>query len=185
MFARAVFAVFLLGVLFAPLPGRADQTDVRLKALFAQLKDAKDIKAAAKVTALIWDIWAATDSREAQRHYLQGLILMHRDRYPEAVLNFDEAIRLAPKFSEAWNKRATVYFLMGNFDASVADIKQTLVLEPRHFGALAGLGMIYRELGDDKAALRAYEKALSYNPHLTNAKAVVKEIREKLKGERT
>lgn len=184
MYLRVVFSAVISAMLFAATPVPADQTDVRLKGLFEQLKEEKQTKRAVEIMKLIWDIWGATDNQAAQRHYLDGVIAMHKDRYPEAVAHFGKAIEKAPKFSEAFNKRATVYFLMGDFDASIADIKQTLLLEPRHFGALAGLGMIYAELGEDKAALKAYEAALSYNPHLTNAKAAVKEIRKKLKGER-
>ena len=187
-----IFRSFLAGlgavVLLATAPVRAvhaDQNDFRLEALFVQLKNTKDSRDARRITHLIWDIWSEVGHREAQRYFLRGVVLMSQASYAAAIANFDESIARAPEFSEAWNKRATAYFLVGDFDASVADIKRTLRLEPRHFGALAGLGMIYREIGDDKAALRAYDKALHYNPHLSGAKAAVKTLREKLKGERT
>ena len=101
----------------------------------------------------------------------------------ETALNFfDEVIRLAPGFAEGWNKRATVFYLMKNLDRSVNDIAQTLRLEPRHFGALSGLGLINQALGHTKAAIRAYERALKINPHLFRIKERVRFMKRLLKG---
>jgi tetratricopeptide (TPR) repeat protein len=88
-----------------------------------------------------------------------------------------------PSFAEGWNKRATVYYLMGDFKASVGDIEHTLELEPRHFGALSGLGLIYMNMGKDQAALRAFRKTLEINPHLPAIRERADELAKKLKGE--
>ncbi len=91
----------------------------------------------------------------------------------------------APAFAEAWNKRATVLYLMGRLDESVLDIQQTLALEPRHFGALSGLALIYDALEEPAAALRSLEAALAINPHLGGSKERIDQLREKVKGIRT
>lgn len=98
---------------------------------------------------------------------------------------FDDLVATAPNFAEAWNKRATVYYLMGRLDESVTDIQQTLELEPRHFGALSGLALIYDAVDQPEAAIRSLEAALEINPHLHGSRARIDQLREKLKGTRT
>ena len=83
---------------------------------------------------------------------------------------------------EAWHKRATVYFLMGGYPASIADLRRTLDLEPRHFAALGGLGLIYPELDEKRAALKALERALEIDPHLPRTRAKVQELHDRLDG---
>jgi len=90
-------------------------------------------------------------------------------------------IRLAPTFAEAWNKRATLYYLMRKFDASIADVKQTLALEPRHFGAVVGLGLIYDQLGNQQAALQAFREGLKINPHMAPIREKSEKIARELK----
>ena len=99
-----------------------------------------------------------------------------------AVDDFSTAVAWAPDFAEAWHKRATVHFLMGDYPASIADLHRTLDLEPRHFGALAGLGLIYLKLDEERAALKALEKALEINPHLPGTREKVQELHERLDG---
>ncbi len=93
--------------------------------------------------------------------------------------DFSTVVAWAPDFAEAWRKRATVHFLMGDYPASIADLRRTLALAPRHFGALAGLGPIYLKLDEERAAL---EKALEINPHLPGTRQKVRELRDKLDG---
>jgi tetratricopeptide (TPR) repeat protein len=94
-------------------------------------------------------------------------------------------VERAPEFAEGWNKRATVHFLMGNWQASVRDIRQTLALEPRHFGALFGLGMIYDALEQPEAALRSFEATLALNPHSDSTRQRIEQLREELRGRAT
>ena len=91
-------------------------------------------------------------------------------------------IDIRPDYIEAWNRRATVYYLKKDFDRSIADIEEVLKREPRHFGALSGLGMIFQELGDDKHALDAFRRALAVHPHLERIPDLVKQLTEKVEG---
>ncbi len=94
----------------------------------------------------------------------------------------DEVVSLKPDFVEGWNRRATLYYLQNDYTRSMSDIEQVLAREPRHFGALAGLGMIMQELGDEKRALDAFRKALAINPHLEKVPDLVKTLTEKVEG---
>jgi tetratricopeptide (TPR) repeat protein len=91
-------------------------------------------------------------------------------------------IKLRPDYTEAWNRRATLYYLKNDYVHSMQDIQQVLIREPRHFGALVGLGMIMQEVGDDKRALEAFRKALAVNPHLEKVPDMVKSLTEKVEG---
>ena len=111
-----------------------------------------------------------------------GILTMNEGNFKISLSHFDKAVHLDPQFAEGWNKRATVYYLMGDFDTSVADIQKTLVLEPRHFGALSGLGMIYDDLDKPAAAVKVWQKALEINPHMQSIRHRIEEIRAKGKG---
>jgi len=97
-----------------------------------------------------------------------------------ALLN--ATIKLRPDYVEAWNRRATLYYLTNDYPRSLADIKQVLVREPRHFAALAGLGMIMQDLGDDRRALDAFRQALAINPYIEKVPELVKSLSEKVEG---
>ena len=116
---------------------------------------------------------------------LIGITLMNDGQLEAAKKKFSEVIRLAPNFAEGWNKRATVYYLMNKFDRSVKDIAQTLRLEPRHFGALSGLGLINQAIGQTGAAIKAYEQALDLNPHLFGLKEKIERMKRILYGRET
>jgi len=111
-----------------------------------------------------------------------GILTMNEGNLKISLSHFDKAVHLDPQFAEGWNKRATVYCLMGDFDTSVADIQKTLVLEPRHFGALSGLGMIYDDLDKPAAAVKVWQKALEINPHMQSIRHRIEEIRAIGKG---
>ena len=100
--------------------------------------------------------------------------------YDGALKIFNQIVIVAPDFSEAWNKRATVLYLMGDFAGSVRNIESTLALEPRHFGALSGLGLIYRAIDKPESALKVFEKTLEIHPRSANAREQIRQIREEL-----
>ena len=108
--------------------------------------------------------------------------MMQQGDYIHAEGLFSDVIEKDPTFAEAWNKRATLYYIQGRLDESRADIAQTLRLEPRHFGALSGLGLIEVSLGNYETALRAYEQAALVNPHMPQANEMIKSLSEKLRG---
>ena len=150
--------------------------------LFGALKAAPDDASAKAVEARIWAIWLQTPSDTAALLMLRAKAAIDARQMDVAVKLLDATIKLRPDFVEAWNRRATVYYLQNDYGRSLADIQQVLAREPRHFGALAGLGMIMQELGDDKHALDAFRKALAVNPHLEKVPDLVKTLSEKVEG---
>jgi tetratricopeptide (TPR) repeat protein len=153
-----------------------------LDTLFGALKIAPDEASAKAIEERIWLVWIASGSDTCN-------LLMSRVKdasddkdYDLAIKLLDAVIAIKPGYVEAWNRRATVYYLKQDYAHSLADIAEVLAREPRHFGALSGLGMILQEIGDDKDALDAYRKALAIDPHLENVPDVVKTLTDKVEG---
>ena len=164
----------------AKLP-KADRTK-NLDFLFGALKAAPDEASAKHVEARIWAIWIQTPSDTAALLMVRAKAAMDAQQTDVALKLLDATIKLRPDYTEAWNRRATLYYLKNDFARSLADIQQVLIREPRHFGALAGLGMIMQDLGDDKRALDAFRKALAINPHLERVPELVRSLSEKVEG---
>jgi tetratricopeptide (TPR) repeat protein len=162
-------------------PAPADQTDSRLDKLFADLKATSDPVEGEAITGSIWRIWYETDNAKAKALLVEGVDAMESDRYDAALADFDRLVETAPDFAEGWNRRATLLYLMGEVDGSVRDIERTLELEPRHFGALSGLGLIYLQIGNEEAALKAFKRAFEINPHLEGVKANIESIEKSIK----
>ena len=153
-----------------PAEMRADQLDT----LFARLRQ-PGIESS-EVERQIWQLWGASDSPTATILLEQSTRAIDDGAPAEALAMLDRLIGAYPDFAEAWNKRATLYFMMKRYDASLADIAHTLDLEPRHFGALAGKGMILMRQKDYAGARAAYEEALAVNPNLEQVKEALKEL---------
>src|SRR6185437_4148634 len=164
----------------AKLP-RADKNR-GLDFLFGALKAAPDEASAKHVEARIWAIWMQTPSDTAALLMVRAKAAMDAQQADVALKLLDAVIKLRPDYVEAWNRRATLHYLKNDYTRSLADIQQVLAREPRHFGALAGLGMIMQEIGDDKRALEAFRKALAINPHLEKVPELVKSLTEKVEG---
>jgi tetratricopeptide (TPR) repeat protein len=162
-------------------PAWADQDDPRLDPLFKRLKETGDPREAALIQDRIWDLWMYSDKEDLNALMRQGTFALAARDFDLALESFNALIALAPDMAEAWNKRATLYFLMQNYEASVADVKQTLKLEPRHFGAIVGMGLIYDALGDQEAALRAFRRGLAVNPHMPEIRKKSEQIARELK----
>ena len=150
--------------------------------LFGALKAAPDDISARHVEARIWAIWLQTPSDTVALLMTRSKAAMDARQSEVALKLLDAVIKLRPDYVEAWNRRATLYYLQNDYSRSLADIQQVLAREPRHFGALAGLGMIMQDLGDDKRALDAFRKALEVNPHLEKVPELVKTLSEKVEG---
>src|SRR6516165_7809022 len=160
----------------------ADKTRGGLDFLFGALKAAPDDASARHVEARIWAVWLQTPSDTAALLMMRAKAAVDGQKIDVAIKLLDSVIKLRPDYIEAWNRRATLYYMQNDYGRSLADIQQVLMREPRHFGALAGLGMIMQELGDDKRALDAYRKALALNPHLDKIPEQVKALTEKVEG---
>jgi tetratricopeptide (TPR) repeat protein len=150
--------------------------------LFGALKAAPDAETAKAVEGRIWALWMISPSDTAN-------LLMTRVRTAVEVKNLDLAVQLLdsivtlrPDYLEAWNRRATINYMRKDYGRSLDDIRQVLAREPRHFGALAGLGLIMQELGEDKRALEVYRKAIEINPYLPRIPDLIKSLGEKVDG---
>jgi tetratricopeptide (TPR) repeat protein len=180
MTAIALALGLVLGLALPTVPAAADQDDPRLETLFARLKAAPDVSVAQEIEAAIWHIWVRSDDNVIGILMGQGREAMARSDMRAALGKFEQVVRIAPDFAEGWNKRATVHYLLGNYTESLDDIERTLKLEPRHFGALSGRGLVFLEMEDMKAALESFEAALKVYPKLPgashNAKALRREI---------
>lgn len=178
-----LLAVFLTSG--PPGSAHADQEDGRLEILFGRLAVTADAAEARSLEASIWRIWLEPGDAKLEAVMARGIAAMNDGRLGAALASFDRVTREAPGFAEGWNKRATVHYLMQDFDASVRDIARTLELEPRHFGALSGLGLINMALERPDAALRAFEQVLKIHPNSSGARTHVKRLRDILKGDET
>jgi len=182
----ALPALSLLIVLLAQ-PGLAQtenaaapKTPVTLDELFDKLQETQNPIEARQLERKIWEAWSKSDSDTVEALMQGGITVMEKGDYKRALDIFSAMIELKPDFAEAYNKRATVRFLAGDYAGSVADIERTLKLEPRHFGALAGLAAIMERLDNLPEALRAYRRALAANPHLAEGPEKLKELRRRL-----
>ena len=182
--ARVLASIFVAASLAGPMAASADQQDPRLGELFVALSEAPDSSAALTIETTIWRIWLDGGDSDLNGLMVQGIEAMSAQRFRDAAGRFTELILAAPAFAEAWNKRATVYYLMNRFEDSVRDIERTLALEPRHFGAISGMGLIFLERGDEEGALDAFEKVLEIHPHARGAGFQVERLRERLQGKR-
>lgn len=158
----------------------ADQNDSRLNAMFNQLHELDDPREAQQIERAIWQVWSETGSDTADLLLARGVRAMNDQDFELAMDAFTALITLEPEFAEGWNKRATLHFIMGNFEASIADIDRTLELAPRHFGALSGLGQIYTLMERPKEAIQAYRRALAANPFMRGARATIEALRDKI-----
>jgi tetratricopeptide (TPR) repeat protein len=154
-----------------------------LDTLFAELDKAKDGPESRAVEAKIWDVWSHSGNPKVDRLLEEGSAAMARDDLDTALARFNMVVALAPDFAEGWNKRATLYYMIDEYDRSLADIAKTLALEPRHFGALSGLALVYRAKGDDKRELEALRRALKVNRHIPNVRDRIEELAQKVEGQ--
>jgi len=181
----ALFVVIAFTALQPAGPGLAQDLDAaarvqRLDALFASLKSSRNEQEGDAAVAEIWQFWLQSGTPELDELMQQATKLMGHGLPPLALPVLDDVVKRAPGWAEGWNKRATVLYLMGEHDRSLADIDRVLALEPRHFGALAGIGLIRIARGEYREALAAYRKALAVNPFLKERLELIPALQKKV-----
>ena len=172
-------ALFVVAGLVLPSIGHGDQKDPRLETIFARLQASGDAAEAQALEAMIWQIWTEAGDPATDSLMRLGLGAMQSDNLPGALEIFDAVTLQKPDFAQGWNKRATVLYMLGAYEKSAEDVAKVLALEPRHFGALSGLGLISLQLDRPEEALKAFEKALVVHPHLSAVRANVEALKRR------
>jgi len=158
----------------------ANERDAQLDKLFNELK--RNTSSSSSIVQKIWTLWSTHPTDQKLTSMLdEGSILVQDQKLNRAIKVFTEVIEMDPSWPEAWNKRATVYYMIGEFQKSQNDIDKVLELEERHFGALAGQGMVNIQLKNYEKAKRSYQKAEEIYPAMKSSKIMIKQIEELIK----
>jgi tetratricopeptide (TPR) repeat protein len=148
-----------------------------LPALFRQLRDSDDLVRALTENS-IWQTWSRSGDAKVDALFKVGVEQMNQGRTEAAIDTFTEIIRRKPDFAEGWNKRATIYFLVGDYDKSLADCDEVIKRNPQHWGALSGYGQIYVQLDRPEEALTYFQRALAVNPNLQNVENMIQQLKQ-------
>ncbi|MBQ9352449.1 MULTISPECIES: hypothetical protein [Phyllobacterium] len=169
------------------LPGKtlAEKRSARLDELFFALKRERNEAKATRIAEQIQAQWQNSGSATVDLMMQWAALAMTEKKYAVALDFLDQVTVMKPDFAEGWNRRATVNFLMNDYGRSMADIQKTLSLEPRHFGALAGLAAILKDTGNKEGALHAFEQVLAVYPMMREAQKQAGQLAEELTGQRT
>ena len=177
---KKIFLI-LLFYLFSQMSSFANDRDVRLNQLFNELK-VNQAKVASIVEQEIWKIWSTHPTDEKLTTRLEeGSQFVRDQKFSKAIDIFTEVINLDQNWAEAWNKRATVFYLMGEFKKSQNDIDKVLRIEARHFGALAGQGLVNIQLKNYEKAILSYQKAKEIHPSMQSPEIMIRRIEELIK----
>ena len=194
MRARGLLAILALGVLtllpayaeeprLPPATAELAKRAVRLDGLFSRLASTDDADEGEAIVEEIWRVWLQSGRPEIDDLMQKALTLLQAGDPHQAVSLLDAIVERAPEWAEGWNKRATVLYVLDEYDRSLADIDKVLALEPRHFGALAGRGLIHIAREDYRAALEDYRRARAVNPFLQGAAEMIPALERQI-GER-
>jgi tetratricopeptide (TPR) repeat protein len=162
----------------------AKRRAAELDARFIELKAAKSDEEADPIVVEIWTLWLQSGRGEIDQLVGEAVRQMRAGGHGLALSMLDEVVKRAPEYAEGWNKRATLLYVMGEYERSKADCDEVLKREPRHFGALAGMGLIAIAQDDFKAALAAYRRALAANPFLKERDQIIPALVKKVEGEK-
>lgn len=173
--------LFLVSTFIVSLTAQADQSDSRLTDLFMQLKETEDVVLANNIANRIWEIWIEHEDSQASTLMLRGMQQMNANSLSAALTTFDQLIALKPDFAEAWNKRATIYYLQGRYVKSLRDIEEVLKLEPFHFGALSGRGLVYMSQENYFLARSAFLTLLEVYPAMPGVRDTVLQLEQVLR----
>ena len=177
---RLIIQLTLGIALFVPALSFSDQTDSRLEALFTTLKSSENNLALQQAEFNIWAIWFESGREEIDSLMEEAGIAVQSSQLAQAEKLYSQVVKMAPAFSEGWNRRATVRYYRNDYGGSIEDIRQTLALEPRHFGAIWGLGMILGWERDFSGAITAFERLLEIKPHAPDAKPRIELLKQEL-----
>jgi len=177
---RMIAKLLCISAMGLAMPALADQNDPRLNALFTRLQETDSRLEAQSVEQDIWAIWFSSSDEQVNQLMNQGSLAMNGGDLKTAIEDFTKITEIAPDFAEGWNRRATARYLAGDFEGSREDVAKTLALEPRHFGALSGLGLINAAEDKGEAAIEAWEDALKVNPNMPSVEQNIEDMKEKL-----
>ncbi len=166
--------VLLTGLAAAQSQDQQEKLDI----LFGNLRNTNSRAVIIQTEAQIWQIWMQSGTSADNLDLNDASIAMNTGNFRYAESKLTTLIASTPTFPEAFNKRATLYFMMERYEESLADIKKTLELEPRHFGALSGRGMVFQRINKPRDALKAFREAIAVNPHLSDAKQAIKALEQ-------
>jgi len=164
----------------APLSGTAQAIDTA----FDKLKNATAREQAWRIEREIWTLWMQSGSDEINTLMLQALELSNLRQLEASLRILDAVVIKAPKFAEGWNRRATVLYLIGNYERSLSDIERVLELEPRHFGAISGIALIRLAQGNKKAALDAFRRVVRIHPFSRGVKQAIESLAREVEGKK-
>ncbi len=183
---KTILIIFLSLLFFSNV--NAEERNNKLDKLFIQLKNTKELSSAQIIENEIWEIWSIHPSDDRRGFRLtelltQGTRLMNVGELGKAYKTFTQIIAVEPDWAEAWNKRATTLYLMDQYQSSLDDIKITLALEPRHFGALSGQALNYIELNEYEKAIESYKTVQKIYPIMDGAKKMIPQLEELIKDQ--
>ena len=173
--------LFLTSFFLLPASLLADQTDERLNDLFSTLLISTDLTTLRATENKIWEIWFEHSNNNVEQLMQIGVTRMNQSRYADAMLIFSQLIENFPGYAEGWNRRATLHYVLGNYEESIADIERVLDLEPRHFGALSGLGLVYLQQEQLSEAKQAFENLIDVHPNSPNAWENLRRVNEDIR----
>ena len=179
---KKISFIFFIFLFSSPL--FADDNKEEIDKLFIQLKSALNFENSKEIEDKIWDLWTTHPSKDNLTKLLaDGSSAMMESNLETALNKFTEAIKLDPSWAEAWNKRATVLYLMGKYDLSQADIDKVLMIEKRHFGALAGQGLVQTALKNYQKAIDSYIEAHKVHPFMKSPLIMIEKLKLQIKKE--
>ena len=150
-------------------------------AVLDRLADA-DPRVRSAAESSIWQIWSRSGDPQIDKLFAQGVQQMQGSALDDALTTFNEIVRRKPEFAEGWNKRATIYFLLGQNEKSLADCDEVFKRNPRHFGALSGAGQIHLRLGNPRRALEFFRRAVEVNPNLDGTAQMIQLLEQHLRN---